>query len=74
MKVCKICKRTKFFSLNFIFSVAVCNDCYFLIKEIGAAGLDAKMTHRDTRMTKGIDKVVLQETSDFKEKNRSDTM
>ena len=65
-----MCKRTRFFSLNFIFSEAVCNDCYFLIKEIEVARLDAKMASKYTKMTKGIDKVVRHETSDSKEKNR----
>lgn len=33
MKTCKICGKVKHYSLNFIFSASVCNDCYLVLRE-----------------------------------------
>jgi hypothetical protein len=32
MRSCEYCGKVKFYSLNFIFSKAICNDCYLSIK------------------------------------------
>jgi hypothetical protein len=32
MKTCKSCGRVRFFSINFIFSKSICNECYLVIK------------------------------------------
>jgi hypothetical protein len=33
MRTCKSCDRVMFYSLNFLFSDSVCNDCYLRSKE-----------------------------------------
>jgi hypothetical protein len=33
MQRCKSCERVRFFSINFIFSKSICNECYMTIKE-----------------------------------------
>jgi hypothetical protein len=32
MKTWKSCGRVRFFSINFIFSKSICNECYLVIK------------------------------------------
>jgi hypothetical protein len=32
MQTCKSCERVRFFSINFIFSKTICNECYMLSK------------------------------------------
>ena len=34
MRSCERCGRVMFYSLNFIFSKAICNDCYLSIKTL----------------------------------------
>jgi hypothetical protein len=33
MKTCESCGRVRFYSLNFIFSKTVCNECYLALQE-----------------------------------------
>jgi hypothetical protein len=33
MKTCESCGRVRFYSLNFIFSKTVCNECYLAMQE-----------------------------------------
>ena len=33
MKTCESCGRMRFYSLNFIFSKTVCNECYLAMQE-----------------------------------------
>ncbi|MEM2139441.1 hypothetical protein [Nitrososphaera sp.] len=33
MKTCELCGRVFFYSLNFLFSKTVCNECYLALKE-----------------------------------------
>lgn len=33
MRTCESCGRVRFYSLNFLFSKTVCNECYLKIKE-----------------------------------------
>ena len=33
MRKCQDCGRVRFYSLNFIFSDSICNDCYMVAKE-----------------------------------------
>jgi hypothetical protein len=33
MRTCESCGRVRFYSLNFLFSKTVCNECYLKMKE-----------------------------------------
>lgn len=33
MQQCQKCGKTRIYSLNYIFSKLICNDCYLIIKE-----------------------------------------
>lgn len=33
MRTCESCGRVRFYSINFLFSKTVCNECYLKIKE-----------------------------------------
>ncbi|WP_266190313.1 hypothetical protein [Candidatus Nitrososphaera gargensis] len=33
MRTCEFCGRVRFYSLNFLFSKTVCNECYLRMKE-----------------------------------------
>jgi hypothetical protein len=34
MRTCESCGRVRFYSLNFLFSKTVCNECYLAMKEM----------------------------------------
>lgn len=33
MRTCQYCGRVRFYSLNFLFSKTICNECYLKLKE-----------------------------------------
>lgn len=33
MRICESCGRVRFYSLNFLFSQTICNECYMKMKE-----------------------------------------
>ncbi|MDF0682486.1 MAG: hypothetical protein P0116_16130 [Candidatus Nitrosocosmicus sp.] len=40
MKACKLCNKVKFYSINYLFSDTLCNECYIILKEKSAKEKD----------------------------------